>query len=39
MDYARCLERGVDGMKWWVGLSVLAGNLINMGKLLAVARA
>lgn len=35
----RCRYRGVDGMKRWVGLGVLADNLINIGKVLAVARA
>jgi len=35
----RCLYRGVDGMKRWVGLGVLADNLINIGKVLAVANA
>ena len=30
--------RGLDGMKRWVGLSVLADNLINIGKVLAAAR-
>jgi IS5 family transposase len=35
----RCLYRGVEGMKRWVGLGVLADNLINIGKALAVARA
>ncbi len=35
----RCLYRGSEGMKRWVGLGVLADNLINMGKVLAVARA
>jgi transposase, IS5 family len=34
----RCLYRGVEGMKRWVGLGVLADNLINIGKALAVAR-
>ena len=34
----RCLYRGLDGMKRWVGLSVLADNLINIGKVLAAAR-
>jgi transposase, IS5 family len=33
----RCLYRGIDGMKRWVGLGVLADNLINIGKALAVA--
>lgn len=32
----RCLYRGLEGMKRWVGLGVLADNLINIGKLLAV---
>ena len=27
----RCLYRGQDGMKRWVGLGVIADNLINMG--------
>jgi len=31
----RCLYRGVDGMKRWVGLGILADNLINMGKVMA----
>ncbi len=35
----RCLYRGAEGMKRWVGLGVLADNLINIGKALAVARA
>jgi transposase, IS5 family len=35
----RCLYRGVEGMKRWVGLGVLADNLINIGKALVVARA
>jgi IS5 family transposase len=34
----RCLYRGLDGMKRWVGLSVLADNLINIGRVLAAAR-
>ena len=34
----RCLYRGLEGMKRWVGLGVLADNLINMGKVLAAAR-
>jgi IS5 family transposase len=33
----RCLYRGVDGMKRWVGLGVMADNLINIGKALATA--
>ena len=35
----RCLYRGFDGMKRWVGLGVLADNLINIGKTLAAASA
>ena len=35
----RSLYRGVDGMKRWVGLGVLADNLINIGKALHAARA
>lgn len=35
----RCLYRGSEGMKRWVGLGVIADNLINIGKALAVARA
>lgn len=35
----RCLYRGAEGMKRWVGLGVLADNLINIGKAMAVARA
>jgi transposase, IS5 family len=31
----RCLYRGQDGMKRWVGLGVIADNLINMGLCLA----
>jgi len=31
----RCLYRGAEGMKRWVGLGVLADNLINIGKALA----
>jgi IS5 family transposase len=31
----RCLYRGQDGMKRWVGLGVIADNLINMGLHLA----
>ena len=31
----RCLYRGLDGMKRWVGLGVIAANLINMGLRLA----
>jgi IS5 family transposase len=32
----RCFYRGVEGMKRWVGLGVIADNLINIGKALAV---
>jgi IS5 family transposase len=35
----RCRYRGLDGMKRWVGLGVLADNLINIGSVLAVAGA
>jgi len=31
---SRCLYRGLDGMKRWVGLGVIADNLINIGKCL-----
>jgi IS5 family transposase len=31
----RCLYRGIEGMKRWVGFGVLADNLINMGKVLS----
>jgi IS5 family transposase len=31
----RCHYRGVDGMKRWVGLGILADTLINMGKVMA----
>ena len=31
----RCLYRGIEGMKRWVGFGVLADNLINMGKALS----
>ena len=31
----RCLYRGVEGMKRWVGLGVLADTLISMGNVLA----
>src|SRR5262249_28405354 len=33
----RCLYRGAEGMKRWVGLGVLADNLINIGKVLSAA--
>jgi len=29
---ARCRYRGMDGMQRWIGLGVIADNLINMGK-------
>ena len=32
---ARCRYRGMDGMQRWVGLGVIADNLINIGKRLA----
>lgn len=32
---ARCRYRGMDGMQRWVGLGVIADNLINLGKQLA----
>jgi transposase, IS5 family len=35
----RCLYRGAEGMKRWVGLGVLADNLINLGKVLSASRA
>jgi IS5 family transposase len=31
----RCLYRGAEGMKRWVGLGVMADTLISMGKVLA----
>jgi len=31
----RCLYRGADGMKRWVGLGVMADTLISMGRVLA----
>jgi transposase, IS5 family len=31
----RCLYPGLDGMKRWVGMGVLADNLINIGRQLA----
>jgi Transposase DDE domain len=31
----RCLYRGMEGMKRWVGLGVLADNLINIGKVMS----
>ena len=35
----RCRYRGQEGMKRWVGLGVLAYNLINIGRALAAVRA
>jgi len=35
----RCRYRGEDGMKRWVGLGVIADNLINIGLVLSVAAA
>jgi transposase, IS5 family len=32
----RCLYRGADGMKRWVGMGVIADNLINIGLRMAV---
>jgi transposase, IS5 family len=32
---SRSLYRGLDGMRRWVGMGVIADNLINMGRLLA----
>jgi len=37
--FSRCRYRGLDGMKLWAGLGVLANNLIKIGNTLAVARA
>jgi len=37
--FTRCRYRGLEGMKRWVGLGVLADNLINVGNTLALARA
>ena len=31
---ARCQYRGMDGMRRWIGLGVIADNLINIGKFL-----
>jgi Transposase domain (DUF772)/Transposase DDE domain len=36
---SRCRYRGAEGMKRWVGLGVLADNLINIGSALAMAGA
>jgi len=35
----RCRYRGMEGMRRWVGLGVLADNLINIGRALAAVRA
>ena len=35
----RCLYRGQDGMKRWVGLGVIADNLISMGTMLSISAA
>ena len=35
---SRCRYRGLDGMKRWVGLGVIADNLINIGSAMAVSR-
>ena len=32
----RCRYKGADGMKRWVGLGVIADNLINIGRVLAI---
>jgi transposase, IS5 family len=37
--FSRCRYRGLDGMKRWVGLGVLADNLINIGNTLALTHA
>lgn len=37
--FGRCRYRGLEGMKRWAGFGVLADNLINIGNVLAVARA
>lgn len=31
----RCLDRGIEGRKRWVGFGVLADNLLNIGKVLS----
>ena len=36
---SRCRYRGVEGMTRWVGLAVIADNLINIGNTLAASRA
>ncbi len=36
---SRCRYRGIEGMKRWVGFGVMADNLINIGRALAVVRA
>ena len=38
-SYERCRYRGAEGMKRWVGLGVIADNLINVGMHWRVARA
>ena len=35
---SRCRYPGMEGMKRWVGMGVLADNVINLGKALAEAR-
>jgi len=35
---SRCRYRGMEGMKRWVGLGVIADNLINIGSAMAVSR-
>ena len=35
----RCRYRGFEGMQCWVGLGVIADNIIQMGRYLAVQRA
>ena len=35
----RCRYSGIEGMKRWVGFGVLADNLINIGKAMALANA
>ena len=32
---ARCRYKGANGMKRWIGLGVIANNLINIGNVLA----
>ena len=33
---ARCRYRGMEGLRRWVGLGIIADNLINMGRQLAI---